>query len=225
MAVLTVRWQCLVLLTAGIVVLCLHLFTNILDEDTIARFSVDGVAWDQRLDQRHAEQRKAREEEAKMTDEEKEAAGNYLIILLSYYILLSYCLITGLGKSVHTFHDDSGNIMVTNTIGSKTLGEHNEHTDRKKHLQGPPLPKYMFDGHQMPEAPPPEKLLSEHKLVEASVRGNLGPAGAVTDSKNVDWLKDRWQAAKDMSGTPIGLPQWLIVDLEKQCQVHAVFHV
>jgi hypothetical protein len=47
----------------------------------------------------------------------------------------------GLGHHVHTFHDDSGGVRVANALGSKTAEEHAEHTERKKHLAGPPLPK------------------------------------------------------------------------------------
>eukprot|EP00961_Rhodomonas_salina_P057788 776565-Rhodomonas_salina.1 len=46
-------------------------------------------------------------------------------------------------------------------------------------------------------------LLSEGKPATSDVRGNLGAAQTVTSSKMDDWLKDRWQAASDMSGTPI----------------------
>ena len=49
----------------------------------------------------------------------------------------------------------------------------------------------------------------------ASVRGNLGPASVVTSSRIDDWLKDRWQAAKNMQGTPISGAHWLEVDLER----------
>ena len=43
----------------------------------------------------------------------------------------------------------------------------------------------------------------------------------ITDGKNEDWIKDRWQAAKDMSGTSLPLPQWVAVDLGEQCQARA----
>lgn len=49
--------------------------------------------------------------------------------------------------------------------------------------------------------------------VTASVRGNLGPPGVVTSPAVADWLQDRWQAARDMSGTPIAGPHWLQLDL------------
>eukprot|EP00446_Apocalathium_sp_SHHI-4_P092636 CAMPEP_0177440374 /NCGR_PEP_ID=MMETSP0369-20130122/3825_1 /TAXON_ID=447022 ORGANISM="Scrippsiella hangoei-like, Strain SHHI-4" /NCGR_SAMPLE_ID=MMETSP0369 /ASSEMBLY_ACC=CAM_ASM_000364 /LENGTH=246 /DNA_ID=CAMNT_0018912145 /DNA_START=1 /DNA_END=739 /DNA_ORIENTATION=- len=48
----------------------------------------------------------------------------------------------------------------------------------------------------------------------ADVRGNLGPAGVVTKAApGGDWLKDRWQTARDMSGTPLQGEHWLEVDL------------
>jgi hypothetical protein len=49
--------------------------------------------------------------------------------------------------------------------------------------------------------------------VTASVRGNLGPPSVVVSPQVTDWLKDRWQAAKDMSGTPIPGQHWLQLDL------------
>lgn len=39
--------------------------------------------------------------------------------------------------------------------------------------------------------------------VTASARGNLGPPRVVINKKSIDWLKDRWQAAKNMQGEPI----------------------
>ena len=45
--------------------------------------------------------------------------------------------------------------------------------------------------------------LHVHAQVTASVRGNLGDAQVVVDPSTKDWLKDRWQAASDMNGTPI----------------------
>lgn len=39
--------------------------------------------------------------------------------------------------------------------------------------------------------------------VKASVRGNLGLPRVVIDKKSTDWLKHRWQAAKNMQGEPI----------------------
>ena len=39
--------------------------------------------------------------------------------------------------------------------------------------------------------------------VTSSVRGNLGPPKVVINEKSDDWLKDRWQAAKNMQGVPI----------------------
>ena len=63
----------------------------------------------------------------------------------------------------------------------------------------------------------PEECLSLGKNAESDVRGNLGPATVVTDPKVGDWLKDRWQAASDMSGRPIPGNHWLTVDLGPEC--------
>ena len=41
----------------------------------------------------------------------------------------------------------------------------------------------------------------------------------ITDGKNEDWLRDRWQAAKDMTGKPIDGNQWVMLDLTKRAQI------
>jgi hypothetical protein len=41
----------------------------------------------------------------------------------------------------------------------------------------------------------------------------------ITDGKNEDWLRDRWQAAKDMTGKPIDGNQWVMLDLGKRAQI------
>ena len=66
-----------------------------------------------------------------------------------------------------------------------------------------------------------ETLLSERKPATASVRGNLGPASVITSEATADWLKDRWQAAKNMRGEPIRGQHWVEVDLQwpKGCLV------
>jgi hypothetical protein len=76
------------------------------------------------------------------------------------------------------------------------------------------------------ESPPiPEKvptLISEGRPAISDVRGNLGPASVVTSEVVKDWLKDRWQAAKNMQGVPIPGPHWIEVDLERACKVFKV---
>ena len=66
------------------------------------------------------------------------------------------------------------------------------------------------------------RLISRNKPVTASVRGNLGPASVVTTGLKNDWLKDRWQAAKNMQGAPIPGTHWLLVDLEATCVVERI---
>ena len=66
------------------------------------------------------------------------------------------------------------------------------------------------------------RLISRNKPVTASVRGNLGPASVVTNGLKNDWLKDRWQAAKNMQGAPIPGTHWLLVDLEATCVVERI---
>jgi len=70
-------------------------------------------------------------------------------------------------------------------------------------------------------SPPPlpleAMLLSSGKPAIADVRGNLGPASVVTDEAIGDWLKDRWQAARNMQGEPIGGEHWIEIDLQRLC--------
>jgi hypothetical protein len=67
-----------------------------------------------------------------------------------------------------------------------------------------------------------QRLISRNKPVTASVRGNLGEASVITNGKRDDWLKDRWQAAKNMQGAPIPGPHWLLVELEQRCVVERI---
>ncbi|CAE8631090.1 unnamed protein product, partial [Polarella glacialis] len=61
---------------------------------------------------------------------------------------------------------------------------------------------------------PQEAELSLGRSVVADVRGNLGSADVVTKAgPGTDWITDRWQAAKGMSGVPIPGEHWLVVDL------------
>ena len=78
------------------------------------------------------------------------------------------------------------------------------------------------------------ELLSSHATeVISDVRGNLGPATVVISESTADWLKDRWQAARNMRGEPIpgehyiqmrlqGPSQLLyfIIDWETACSDH-----
>lgn len=59
-----------------------------------------------------------------------------------------------------------------------------------------------------------EILLSAGRPATSSVRGNLGPPSVVTSEVMNDWLADRWQAAADMSGTPLPGEHWVEIDLE-----------
>jgi len=65
-------------------------------------------------------------------------------------------------------------------------------------------------------------LLSAGRPATSDVRGNLGPASVITSEKTADWLKDRWQAAADMGGTPIPGPHWVEVDLQRLCKLSAI---
>ena len=68
-------------------------------------------------------------------------------------------------------------------------------------------------------ATPVLALLSANKPVKADVRGNLGPPSVITQESTANWLTDRWQAAKDMSGDPIPGKHWVEIDLERECVV------
>jgi len=182
---LNIKWRWMVLCVAIAVVVCVAIFTDELDPQTIERFSVDAKRWE------HAQP-------TKMNEEEEERAG--------------------LGHHVHTFHGTEGEVHASNKKGKLPV---QQHVDIEKHLSGPGLDKYQFP-HGLPEAPPPEALLSGGKPVETDVRGNLGPGSTIVDSKNADWIRDRWQAAKDMTGAPIPGEHWIRIDLEKRAQLTRV---
>mmetsp|Transcript_22814 Transcript_22814/g.56340 ORF Transcript_22814/g.56340 Transcript_22814/m.56340 type:complete len:268 (-) Transcript_22814:322-1125(-) len=60
-----------------------------------------------------------------------------------------------------------------------------------------------------------EELVSLSAKATSDVRGNLGVAQVVTDPSVADWLKDRWQSASDMNGTPIpAIPAKFVIDWE-----------
>ena len=87
------------------------------------------------------------------------------------------------------------------------------------HSARPPRPPLPHGGiKQPPPTPAPPAgvetgLLSNGRPATASVRGNLGPASVVTSGVTADWLKDRWQAASNMQGTPIPGEHWVAVEL------------
>ena len=58
-------------------------------------------------------------------------------------------------------------------------------------------------------------LRSEGCPAKSDVRGNLGPASVITSPIKTDWLKNRWQAALDMSGKPIPGQHWVAIDLQQ----------
>ena len=65
-----------------------------------------------------------------------------------------------------------------------------------------------------------EHLLSaEATHVSSDVRGNLGPASVVINENMSDWLKDRWQAASNMKGTPIFGEHYLLLTLRSHAIV------
>ena len=71
---------------------------------------------------------------------------------------------------------------------------------------------------QLPPPPPsPLMLLSAGRPARASARGNLAPPDVVTSAQSTDWLRDRWQAAADLSGTPLPGAQWISVALAAGC--------
>ena len=68
-------------------------------------------------------------------------------------------------------------------------------------------------GVALPPAPSVLRVVSEGRAATASARGNLGPPEVVTAARDADWLRDRWQAAIDMSGRPLGGAHWLRVEV------------
>jgi hypothetical protein len=64
--------------------------------------------------------------------------------------------------------------------------------------------------------------LSPTCTIAASVRGNLGPVAVVLSPVIKDWIKDRWQAAKDLSGAPIPGEHWILLDLKRSCHITEV---
>jgi hypothetical protein len=58
--------------------------------------------------------------------------------------------------------------------------------------------------------------------VTASVRGNLSPVLVVLSPSVSDWMTDRWQAAKDLSGVPIPGKHWVLLDLKRKCHINKV---
>ena len=76
-----------------------------------------------------------------------------------------------------------------------------------------------------PPPPPPKRephLISGGKPAISDVRGNLADPSVVTNGRQGDWLKDRWQAAKNMQGLAIPGPHFLEVDLEATCVIDRV---
>jgi len=59
----------------------------------------------------------------------------------------------------------------------------------------------------LPTAPFTPALVSLGRPATSNFKGNLAEPSVITNEKIDDWLKDRWQAAVDMSGTPYqGMP-------------------
>jgi hypothetical protein len=76
----------------------------------------------------------------------------------------------------------------------------------------------MVSSHEM-------QLLSAGQLVHASAHGNLAAPSVITRATpplatHEAWLTDRWQAARDMSGTPLAGTQWVTLELESGCIAH-----
>jgi hypothetical protein len=65
------------------------------------------------------------------------------------------------------------------------------------------------------DVPVTDRLLSRDNGVRAfaSTRGNLGDPSVVLNDRVDDWLKDRWQIARDLTGVSLPLPQWIAIDL------------
>eukprot|EP00929_Paragymnodinium_shiwhaense_P084389 TRINITY_DN45113_c0_g2_i1.p1 TRINITY_DN45113_c0_g2~~TRINITY_DN45113_c0_g2_i1.p1 ORF type:complete len:349 (+),score=75.12 TRINITY_DN45113_c0_g2_i1:99-1145(+) len=63
----------------------------------------------------------------------------------------------------------------------------------------------------------PERDLALGRPARSDVRGNLGAASLITKAgPGKNWLKDRWQAAADMNGTPLKGEHWLAIEMEEE---------
>lgn len=70
----------------------------------------------------------------------------------------------------------------------------------------------------------PQLVSRRHDVViQADVRGNLGPASVLNqDPPGTDWIKDRWQAASDMHGTAIKGAHWVSMDFFAPITLHSL---
>lgn len=108
---------------------------------------------------------------------------------------------------------DRKNIVVPSVaIGTKNL-------NNKSLQESISSAKSSFSATNIP-SPPVIILLSFNRPVTSDVRGNLGSPSVVTNENVNDWLKDRWQAAKNMNGEPIPGEHWLEIDLQRVCMIH-----
>jgi len=64
-----------------------------------------------------------------------------------------------------------------------------------------------------------EEILSVHAPVTSDVMGNLGAPSVVTSEAVEDWLRDRWQSARNMQGEPIPGEHWLEIDLGRRSMI------
>ena len=99
-----------------------------------------------------------------------------------------------------------------------TIYEGKEMEERER-----PIPDRIFEGKEMEERERPIPDTTATKSISstphpisfatatASVRGNLGPVSVIISPIVSDWLRDRWQAAKDMSGAPILGPHFVLL--------------
>mmetsp|Transcript_24908 Transcript_24908/g.39081 ORF Transcript_24908/g.39081 Transcript_24908/m.39081 type:complete len:300 (-) Transcript_24908:546-1445(-) len=74
----------------------------------------------------------------------------------------------------------------------------------------------------LPTAPFTPALVSLGRPATSNFKGNLAEPSVITNEKIDDWLKDRWQAAVDMSGTPYQGAVWVQIDLERPCIVSSM---
>ena len=70
--------------------------------------------------------------------------------------------------------------------------------------------------------------LRTFSTADSQNKQNLAVANVITASdldapgQGRDWIKERWQAAKDLSGAPIPGPHWVEVDLQTPIDVKRV---
>lgn len=112
--------------------------------------------------------------------------------------------------------DELKSILKKNSLANENL---DSVVIDKKNLRGDPFKVIEKPREAVIQEP---TVLSLGRPATADVLGNLAPPDVVTNEDVADWLKDRWQAAKDLTGAPIPGEHWLEIDLQRVCTITKV---